>query len=216
MILGCLLGTSHTLPPASLWPNNSATRLAGWGKPPVITNGKYSKSPQCNQQATAYYCCCYHYHHSFWMEWGRRRPEENGDSVERQRPQGRPGTGKHQVEGKGLRQRRTERRETGLRTRLGGRTNVTSLLVLIWPTEFPVGASLLISGMLEEGKWQDMRSHCPRHSSVALQPLRTWRQLWPLREQRVGREEESQGVWLILALAWPYESNLAPLGRAPL
>lgn len=82
MILDCLLGTTHTFPPGSLWPNNSATRLVGLGKPPVITNGKYCMFLQYNQQTTAYYCYHYHYHY-FWMEWGRkRRWGEHGNRME--------------------------------------------------------------------------------------------------------------------------------------
>lgn len=47
LLVGALLGTTHALPPASLWLHRSATRLVGLRKPPAITLGRSALCSRC-------------------------------------------------------------------------------------------------------------------------------------------------------------------------
>lgn len=146
MILGCLQGTTHTFPLASLWPNNSVTRLAGLGKPPVISHGKYSVFLQYNQQATAYYFIIIIIIVIIIIfEWNGGKSGDEGEHESRiEMTQSRtkrrkiPDTGmkhltKENWEEKTKSERVTDRKELGLSRKTRDRIYVTSLFVLIWP-----------------------------------------------------------------------------------
>ena len=105
-----------------------------------------------------------------------------------------------------------EKKKTSWRRRRSrDRISVISFLVLIQPHSFPVNVHLFVSGMAGRNKQQVSEVTVWVTLQWLLQPLRTCRQLWPLWEESTGRRRVSVCWWLILALTWPYESNLAPL-----